>query len=137
MAAISITAGNVQMADDARLRDVTAGATITAGLVVYQAADGDYEAAGNGSAAAAEAAGIALHGAADGQPLRIQTGGRIAIGGTVAVGKIYVLGTTGGIIPVDDIAGSEYVTVIGVGVTTSQIELLIHASGVAAAGAVA
>jgi hypothetical protein len=66
----------------------------------------------------------------------VQTAGDITIGGTVAVGKPYVLGTAGGIIPVDDIAGGEFVTYVGVGKTSSVLTLGFLAGGVAAAGAV-
>lgn len=135
MADLTITPANVETVDGV-VRHGTAGGTITAGMPVRFNA-GELVAANDSSAADAAVAGIALHGASDGQPLAYQDSGTIDIGATVEVGKVYVLSGAGGIAPVDDIAGAEFVTVIGVGVTAANIKLGILASGVAAAGAVA
>lgn len=133
-AAISITAANVVRTDgDTEQR--AAGAAITAGQVV-RLSGSSVIAAVNDASANAAAYGIALNGGGTGQPILVQKTGDIVIGGTVAVGKIYALGTAGGIIPVDDVAGSEFITIIGVGISATTIRLSIKASGVAAAGAV-
>lgn len=133
-APISVTAANVvRVEGDTESR--TAGGTITAGQVV-RLSGSSVIAAVNDSAANAAAYGIALNGGGSGQPILVQRTGNVTIGGTVAVGKIYALGTSGGIIPVDDVAGSEYITIIGVGVSATVIKLSINAGGVAAAGAV-
>lgn len=134
MADISITPANVALVDGV-VRHDTAGATIAAGEAV-RLSGGEVVLASDASAAAAAVAGIALNSASDGQPVAYQETGTIAIGGTVAVGKVYVLSTAGGIAPVDDVASSEFITVIGVGVTAADIKLGINASGVAAADAV-
>jgi hypothetical protein len=95
---------------------------------------GAWVAADNTSAANAAASGIALNGASTGQPVDVQTRGRITIGGTTAV-KPYCLGASNGaIIPADDLAGGgEYGTLVGMGVSTTVIDLLFSASGAAAA----
>lgn len=139
MSAISVTAGNVLRVDGTVVSSFLAGATITAGQVVYVDANGAVQVGTNassaGSGVGAQAVGIALNGGSAGQPIAIQINGVVNPGGTVAVGKIYALGTSGGIIPVDDIAGSEYITELGVGISASQIKLSINVSGaVAAAG---
>lgn len=130
---LSITAANVTTTST-QVRDVTAGATITAGQVVYldtTANDVAKLADNDASAATPVVAGIALHGAASGQPLRIVTGGTVTIGATVTVGKIYVLSATaGGIAPVDDLAQNKYVSIIGVGTSSSVLTLSIKNSGV-------
>ena len=130
---LSITAASVTTTSTS-FRDITAGATITAGQAIYQdSTDNDKGklADANDTSAKAVVVGIALHGAASGQPLRIQTGGNITIGATVTVGKVYVLSeTAGGIKPIDDIDMSDYVTVIGVGTTTAIIKMNITVSGV-------
>lgn len=133
-AAISVTAGNV-VAGEGTKEQRTAGGTITAGQAVRLSTSAVIAAA-NDSSANAAVYGIALNGGSSGQPIVVQTTGDITIGGTVAVGKVYVLGTSGGIIPVDDVAGSEYITIIGVGISATVIRLSIKAGGVAAAGAV-
>lgn len=133
-AAISVTAGSV-VAGEGDKEQRTAGGTITAGQVV-RISSSTVVAAANDSAGNALAWGVALNGGSTGQPIVVQKTGDITIGGTVAVGKIYALGTSGGIIPVDDIAGSEFITIIGVGTSATVIRLAIKAGGVAAAGAV-
>jgi uncharacterized protein YraI len=133
-AAISVTAASVVRVEG-DIEQRTAGGTITAGQVV-RLSSGSVVAAVNDNATNAAAYGIALNGGGSGQPIIVQKTGDITIGGTVAVGKIYALGTSGGIIPVDDIAGSEFISIIGVGISATVIRLSIKAGGVAAAGAV-
>lgn len=135
MADLSVTATQVQPGTtDAQFAQGTAGATITAGQAVYldaatstlKLADCDL------SAAAAAAVGIALHGAASGQPLKYQTSGTITIGAGAApaVGTIYCLSATaGGICPSADLVTTNRATVLGVGAATNTIILKIHASG--------
>jgi hypothetical protein len=82
--------------------------------------------------AEANAAGIALHAALSGQPLRILIEGTVALGTTtVVLGGVYVVSATaGGIAPVADVASTNYVTILGVAVTTAQLRLKINASGI-------
>lgn len=132
---ISVTAGNVvaYTSPTPSYTDGNAGETITAGQVVYlKTSDNEfYKADCDATAATAVVHGIALNGASDGQPIRIQKSGDINPGGTVVVGKIYVLsGTAGGIAPVDDLAQGDRVSILGVGVTSSKITLKITNSGV-------
>ncbi len=141
MAAISVTPGSVLRVDGEVINGFLAGATITAGMAVYVDSAGAVQIGTNataaGSGVGAQLVGTALNGGSAGQPIQIlKTGGTVNIGGTVAVGKQYCMGTGGTIIPVDDIAGSEYVTTYGVGLTAANIKTGIVVSGVAAAGAV-
>lgn len=144
MAAISVTAANVMRVDGAVNNGYQAGATITAGMVVYVDSNGLVQIATNatsvGSGVGSALVGIALNGGSagsPGQPIQILSpSGTVNIGGTAAIGKPYVLGTAGGIIPVDDIAGSEYITQIGAGLTAANIKCAISTTGVQAAGAV-
>jgi len=134
MADIAITAANViATAGEVTTRNVTAGATITAGQTVYldtAASNVAKLADANDTAAKAVVAGIAMNGASSGQPLQIATGGELDLGATLVVGKIYVQSTTaGGIAPVDDLAGSSYVTVIGVADAADNILLILKVSG--------
>lgn len=113
------------------------GGTVTAGMPVRKQTDGTFIAATDASAAGAAVEGIALTGGASGQPFLYQRGGNINLGATVAAGAIYVLSTSGAICKDDDVAGGEYITVLGVGISTSLAKMGIVQSGVAAAGAVA
>lgn len=111
------------------------GGTVAAGMPV-RLSSGTFVAATDASLAGAAVEGIALTGGAVGQPFTYQKGGNINLGATLAVGKVYVLSTSGAIAPVDDIAGSEFVTVLGIATTAALMKMGIVQSGVAAAGAV-
>lgn len=129
---ISITAGNVAPDAGYQYLDTTAGATITAGQVCYIDTSNTAQKAITTSAITAAARGIALNGASSGQPLRLMTAGTITIGGTSVVGKIYIVSATaGGVAPVTDTATTQFVTVIGIGVSATKIAININASGVA------
>lgn len=129
---ISITPGSVVPDSGYQYLDTTAGATITAGQVVYIASDNTAKLAITTTAITAAARGIALNGASAGQPVKVMTGGTITIGGTVVVGKIYIVSASGGgIAPVTDTATTQFVTILGVGVTAAKITMNINASGVA------
>jgi hypothetical protein len=133
MADLSITAANVAAASSARTTTGTAGATVTAGQVVYlDSSDNKYKLADNDSATAAvrSPAGIALHASLNGQPLTVLTRGSITIGATTAVGEVYCLSSTaGGICPVADIAAGDYNTIIGVGTSVTAINVLFNEAG--------
>ena len=135
MADLSITAASVAPGTGATVSDGIAGATVTQGQVIYQdstAANVWKLADTNASAAAAAAIGIALNGASSGQHLRIQTGGEITIGATVAVGRVYVLSATaGGICPSADLAAGHFTQILGIGKTTAIISLKLFTAGIA------
>jgi len=131
---LSPTPANVVKDANAVIVTGKAGATITAGQVVYAdtADNGDYKLADcDLSAAASVVAGIALNGASDGQPLSVLTAGDITIGAVVTVGEIYVLsGTAGGIAPEADLANPDYVSILGVGISATVIRIQRANSGI-------
>lgn len=134
MTDLSITAANVTARRGATIVRGIAGATITAGQVVYKnATTGKYELAdADGAAALRVGVGIALHAASNNQPLAIITKGGLNAGATVAIGTVYALADEpGAICPVADLANGDYVTTLGIGVTTSRIDVNIQVSGVA------
>lgn len=112
------------------------GGTVAAGMPVRKQTDGTYIAATDATLAGAAVEGIATSGGATGQVFTFQRGGNINLGATLAIGKVYVLSTAGAIAPVDDIAGTEFVTVLGVATTAALLKQGLVVSGVAAAGAV-
>jgi len=127
MTDISITAANVVSGSDARTVAGVAGEAITAGQALYKAAatgrwmKADADAA---TAEAREAKGISLNGASTGQPVNVQTSGKITIGGTLTPGIAYYLsGTAGGICPVADVGTGEYVDLIGMATTAAVLDL--------------
>lgn len=135
MADLSITAANVVPRAGAKIANGTAGATITAGQVVYlDTSDNKYKLADNNSATAAvrSPAGVAVNSASDGQPLAVQTGGLLTIGAAVTAGVAYYLSDTpGGICPVADLLTGEYPTIIGIATTAAILKIDIQESGAA------
>ncbi len=135
MVDIVITAANVVKSSNAVLETGTAGATITAGQAVYlDTADQKYKLADSNSATPAirQPVGIALNGAADGQPLTIIKSGNVTIGATITAGvALYLSDTPGGICVVADVGSGEYACIIGIATTTTILAVGIQYSGVA------
>ena len=136
MADIAITAANVVAGSGAAIsRSANAGATITAGQVVYlDSSTGTYKLADCNSATAAvrSPVGIALNGASSGQPLAVLTSGPITIGGTLTAGVAYYLsGTAGGIRPVADNTTGDYPVALGIATSTSVLNVKLQEAGVA------
>jgi hypothetical protein len=135
MSDLSITAANVLAGSGARTVDGTAGATVTAGQVVYlDSATNTYKLADCDSATAAVRSpdGIALHAAASGQPLEVLTRGLITIGATMTAGVAYYLSPNpGGICPVADVLAGDYPTIVGIAKSTTVLDVLFHESEVA------
>ena len=133
MADLTITAASVAPGTGAKIdRRYNAGATITAGQLVYL--DTTTEtlllADANASALTAVLHGVALHGASSGQPLAVLTDGPITIGATVTLGHVYALSATaGGIAAVADLATGHYTSLLGVATSASVIDVAIHVSG--------
>lgn len=134
MADLSITAASVVKGSGATVEQGTAGATITAGQVVYKAAaTGKYGLADCDSATAEVKVprGIALNGASDGQPLAIVRAGDVTIGATLTPGTAYYLSpVAGGICPLADVASGDNVVLLGLAKSASVLALDIQVSGV-------
>lgn len=135
MADISITAANVVAGGNAKTVEGTAGATITAGQVLYLDSDaGTYKLADcdSATAAARSPAGIALNGAASGQPVRVLKSGNVTIGGTLTAAVGYYLSpTAGGICPIADLSSGDYPTLLGFARSTSVLAVDIQEATVA------
>lgn len=136
MGDLSITAATVALSTNGIRVEALFGATITAGMVLYlddtispakwKIADANVSALVAGSSGLA----IALCGGADGQYGFIQKQGKITIGATVAVGVTYVLSNTVGLIALDSDITATYKSIVGVATSTTQIDLILKASGV-------
>lgn len=134
MVDLVITAASVVAGTNATITRGIAGATITAGQVVYLSpTTGKWDLADTDSATAAVRAahGIALNGGAVNQQLSVQTAGDITIGATIEAGTGYWLsGTPGGICPVADVLVGDYPCLLGLGKSTSVLALNIQYPGV-------
>ena len=135
MSDLTITAASVVAGLGAATRDGVAGAAITAGQVVYRdTADGKWKLAdcNSATAAARTPGGIALNGAAIGQPVEVLTEGPVTIGATLTAGVAYYLsGTAGGIRPVADNTTGDYPTIVGIATSTTVLDVKFHEAGVA------
>lgn len=134
MADLTVTATSVLPGGGANTVSYPAGAAITAGQVVYkEASSGTVKLADCDSATAEVRSplGVALNGAAIGQPVEVQTSGNITIGATVAASVPYFLSpTAGGIAPLADVLTGDYAVFLGFGISTTQIALRIVEAGV-------
>ncbi len=132
MTDLSITAANVASGSNATTRSGRAGATVTAGQLVYlDTASGTFKLSDADATGAKQVTGIALNGAASGQPLTVQTGGDITIGATLTPGASYWLsGTPGGVAPEADLGSGEQVILVGLAKSASVLTLRITDTGV-------
>lgn len=135
MADIAVTAASVVTDANPVTEDGTAGATITAGQLVYKDASDSNKwklADTNLSAAAADSYGVALASASPGQPLRVQISGDYNAGATLTVGSVYVVSATaGGIAPVADLATGHFTKIWGVAKTAAIMAIINRGAGVA------
>jgi hypothetical protein len=131
MADYSVTAASVVRTANTAISEGTAGGSITAGMAVYidTADSSKLKACDADVSATSVAAGIALHGAANGQPLKYATGGNLTFNTAFTTGDVVCVSTTaGGICPYADLASGDFVTVLGIATSTSNLRLQINAS---------
>jgi hypothetical protein len=123
MTDLSITPANVIAGAAAKQEAGIAGATITAGMVVYlDTADSQYKIADSDSATelARLPRGIALNGASAGQPLVIARSGDVTIGATMSPGVTYYLSDEpGAIAPFADLATGDFPVSVGLAKTAA------------------
>ncbi len=134
MADISITPANVlKVAGNTTAG--TAGETITAGQTCYlKSTDSKFwladvdAAAVSGQTGINIVRGIALHSASANQPLTLQIDGTITIGATVVEGLVqYQSPIAGGITEtILDIVSTTWITIIGVAISASVIEINLN-----------
>jgi hypothetical protein len=141
VAAISVTAANVKpFASDAVIRMETAGATITAGQLLYQdSSDSDkvklLDVDSTGSAASATLYGVAMAGASADDPIAVLIAGTFNCGGTVAAGAWYFGHPSAGSFTTtfSDLQTGDRSTLLGYATTTSLIKLVTTTTGITVA----
>lgn len=127
MAVVSLSTSILASADSL-YRDGTAGVTIAAGEVVYlNTATSRYALAdADASAGTSVAVGIAMNGAAAGQPLKILVDGTITNATGLKAGQTYVLANVAGDIAeaLSDLSeDTSYVCFIGIGLSTTSLRV--------------
>lgn len=135
MADLSITAANVVAQGNASIDfSRKAGATVAAGDMVYvEAASGKYKLADADSATqeVQETSGMALNGAADGQPVAVCTGGDVALGSVLTAGARYYLSSTAGKVqPEADLSSGEEINLVGLAKSATVLSIRITRPGV-------
>ena len=136
MADLTITVADVKKTDSTSIAEGIAGATITAGQPVYKdsTASNKLKPADADVLATAAAVGIALHGASADQPLKYATSGNLTLSAVMTAGAVYVVSTNaGGIAPVADLGSGDYVTLLGIATSTTNLKLSISVSATAKA----
>jgi len=133
MAALTITAASVAVVTGTPKPGV-AGETITQGMAVYKAANGRwYKAQCDGSlieSGYGTEVGVSLNSVAVLQLMDVLTDGTYTVGATLTVGLIYALSATaGGIEVATAIVSPQYMTVIGVPISTTVLRLRPIAGG--------
>ncbi len=126
MGAQSVTAGSVLHSSSGVVVNVIAGATLTAGQPVYFDTDGSAKLAdADGASPLYKVRGITVNGAAAGQDVDVCTRDpAFTPGFTCAIGEVYIVGTTAGAINLaSDKTTNWRVSVLGVGISTTQINL--------------
>lgn len=136
MTALTITAANIiPVSGYASETGYLAGASITRGQSVYfDASTSTWKLAdSNASAATAGSGGIgiALNDAAASQPIAVQIGGSLGFGAILTKGKLYCPGATAGtIVPYEDLTSGDYVTILGIASSTSNLAMTRWVTGV-------
>lgn len=132
MADLSITAASVAKSTGAVVdNQYLAAATITAGQLVYLTTSNTWNLVDNDAAATSTVGGVALHGSLAGQPLAVQSAGNINLGATLTVGAIYGSSSTAGAIaPVSDHTTGDYVSILGIGISASILQMTRVNSGI-------
>lgn len=124
MADYTPVAADVQQSSTAIVRSGTAGATITAGMVLYKdlTDSNKLKAAVCTSATAYKAVGIALNGASDGQPIDyVEQDESFDPGFDAAIGDIAILSVAGAMCPSTDLAQGDRTVICGVFNSTSTM----------------
>ena len=129
---ISTTPADVAISsNDAFTELVQAGEAITQGQPVYLSGNKYYKADNNASASTAAAAGVAITPAATDGYFIMATRGTVNLGATLVVGTAYCVGPTAGQVnPVADLVAGDYITLLGIAITTSTLVLTITPTGV-------
>lgn len=129
MAALSPTAATVIASGGAK-SNVTLGATLIQGVMVYKdLTDSNvYIAASNAALVSATGVRLLITAGADGQPGQVVQSGTVATMGTTE-GVPYFLGTGGEIVPLADLGSDDFVVYVGTGGASGSLILDIHETG--------
>lgn len=128
MADISITASAVR---GSRGDSANAGATITAGQVVYKDASTNWQLSDCNGSGTQVVDGVALHASLSGQPLAVANSGNVTLNAVLTAGTFYFLSATpGAICPFADLGSGMKVILIGYATSTTNLVLIFKDTGI-------
>lgn len=133
MADITITASGVLKSESSEVAEAIAGAAIAQGEWLYaDAADSNkLKLAQATTLAKSVVVGMAITGAAAGQPVKYLTSGEVTVNG-LAVGDVYVVSATAGKMCLrTDLVAGNFVTILGGGKSATNLRVSISALSVA------
>ena len=133
MADLVVVAANVQPTSSTQSRRGTAAVAIDAGQSVYIDSSNEIDLCEfDQTSVEAACRGVALNDAAAGQPVEYAVSGEVDMGAILSTGQTYIVGAgAGGIAPEADAGAGNFVTVVGVAVSSNNLKLGILQSGVA------
>lgn len=124
MADVTLTAADVVAGSGAIVVEGTAGETIAQGKAVCLNASNEYVLADCTNEDLDAAAGFALTASIDGGPIKVLTGGNMTTAEELTAGTVYVLSAAGVIAPLADwLVATDYLTVMGVATSTSNLKV--------------
>lgn len=135
MSDFSVTATSVVPTTSTGFGEGTAGASVTAGMPIYlDTSDNTLKPCDADASASSVAVGVALHSASAGQPLKYAKSGNVTFNAAFTAGAIVCVSTTaGGLAPYADLGSGDFVTIIGVATSTTNLFIKIVASQAAKA----
>ena len=136
MANYTITSADVKISgSNVRATTVVAGEAISEGQLVYlDAVSGKYKLALATAEASANVVGVSVTSAALDGYFLMQSSRNYFAGTTLVAGDpVYLSATAGAICPHADLVSTNYVTLLGHAISTSEIEINIDVTGIAIA----
>ena len=129
MADLTITVANIDWVSGSK-ETKDAAETITAGDCLYEVTSTTCGVCNVTDAAKDACIGIALNDGTTGHPITYaKSGAVVGFGAILTVGVWYCISATGAIAPVADLATSDYISYVGYGITTSNMQLRIINTG--------
>lgn len=134
MADLVVVPANVELISGPQ-ETAVAGASITAGDVIYEDRADNYEhkpADADAGTPTTPVKGIALHDAEDGQPVTFaKPGAKVELGVATTVGELYLLSiNAGGIRPRGDLASGQRTVLVGFGTSDAKLHVRLLDTGV-------
>jgi hypothetical protein len=135
MTDLAVTAASCVPGTNSKQEVGVAGESLAAGKGVYKSSSTGKWMLADSNSATAEArtpTAIALTGSALNQPVVVHKKGQLTLGATLVANTPYFASDTpGGICPIADVGTGEYLTQIGIAISTTVLDVLFHSTGVA------